>query len=147
MFVGLVAAAAAAGALVRIGHRIGDIWRPVNAVAAYGVGAGAQSVAGFDAILALLGAVIHLTALGVAGISTVGLLRRWRLRPIGAGILVSTALLALSIGSAMFAGIGLAAVLPIGDVLLVHVVIALGLWGGTRFALLIPRQNARSTAP
>ena len=139
MLAGGIAAATTGGALLRIGLRGGDAALPFNAIAGYALGAITSSPR-FHAAVTVVGVVIHLMVLTTAGLAAESLSARWRLGVPLSAVIVSSALLSLSLATARFAGAGLAAALPVGDLIVIHIAIALGLVGGMGFARFIQRD-------
>jgi hypothetical protein len=137
----MIAAAATGGALLPMGSRAGGSWRAFNAIAGYVLGRGAHETSAFDAGVTVTGLVTHVVVLILVGLVFAVLDYRWGLRRAVLAAVFSGALLAFSLLSATFAGIGLAAVLPLADLIVLHTLLGVALSWGMRFAF-VSSQNA-----
>jgi hypothetical protein len=138
VIVGGVAAAATTGALIAMGHRMGSAALPFAAIS----GTLFRRATASGAVgLVFAGIVLHITAIFVCSVVFVWLVERLRWSSVVSGALVGTAHFSLSWLVAWGTGTGLAAILPLGD----RIVLALILFGslvvGMRFAFL-PLRNA-----
>ena len=131
---GGIAASATAGALVAMGRRLG------SARLAFGVigGSFGGARAGFATVSsgAVVGGIVaHITIVALWGIVFALLVERWNGHTLRAALLVSVIALALSSFVARAFGRGLATLLPLGDRIVLAVVLALALVVGMRLAL------------
>jgi len=130
---GVVAASATAGAFMRVGIRDGSPARPFNAIASVLAGASAAQTWSFAAVT-LLGVAAHVVvivgwALFSEWLVERGVATRW----VAAGV-VGLAWLALSSAVARIGGIGLSAVLDLGDRVTIALVLAIALAVGMPLA-------------
>jgi hypothetical protein len=129
---GLVAAAGTAGALAGVGIRLGTPARPFNAIATYLLSGNTAGVLDFHPGITIIGLTVH-TVVSI-GLAVAALLLRdqGHLRSAVAAVLVAAVAFGASIAMARWGGQGLAALLVMGDLLVVHLVLAvalaLGLW-------------------
>ena len=137
--VGGVAAAATTGALVAIGHRLGDAGWPFAAIGDALLHR--SSLGGGIAAVVVVGVLIHVAITFVWAAVFVWLIERWRVRDWIAGVVVAVAQLVLSWLVAVSTGSGIATVLPFGDRAIVAVVLGIALVVGMRLAS-TPSQNA-----
>lgn len=139
---GAITAAATAGAFVAFGHRLGSAALPFDAAASVVLGRGA--LLGAAGVLTIVvGVVVHVAmmlALGVLFAFEPGWARRlgvsgwvWALALAAAGFLLSIIL-------ARVLGIGVAAVLPLGDRIVLAALVAVALPLGMRFAFPVSRR-------
>jgi hypothetical protein len=128
---GFVVAAATAGALVAIGHRLGSIVLPFAAIAASLLRRTATSSNGS---LVTLGLVLHvlITLFWTAIFAWLVRARNWR--PVVAAIVVAAVVHVVSWLVAWRTGSGLASLLPLGDRIVVGAIFAGALVVGIRFA-------------
>ena len=131
---GLIAATATSGALVAIGSRTGTLARPFNAIAGHLLGVSRADAIGFVAGVTIPGVIVHVALTVLAGVVVSFLVRRG----IAAGWLAASVIAMLgvlvSIGIARRGGSSLARVLPLGDLLLFYLLLALSLAVGIRLA-------------
>jgi hypothetical protein len=114
-----------------MGRRAGSAALPFSAIA--GVFAGGQFVR--VSLASVIGGVIAHVVIAIGwGVVFALLAERWRGRTVVAALAVTITALLLSSLLARIAGRGLAAVLPIGDRIILSVVFALALVLGMRFA-------------
>jgi hypothetical protein len=136
LVVGSIAASATAGALVGFGLRQGTPLRPFNAVARLLLGARADGVWGFDPVVTLVGALLHVTVMLAWGFLCVGLAGTRRgIAAFAAAVGVTLAALAvdlLVVERGLHAG--LSGVLSSGQVVVLHLVLLVALALGMRFA-------------
>lgn len=137
---GVLAAAATAGALVGAGVRLGTPARPLNSVAAVILGPDAQATWGFTGATAA-GAALH-----VAVTMLVALLFAWLVTRTGGrawlwGIVFGAAWLAAWSLASRALGVGPGTLLPLGDRILLAVLLALTLPLGMRLAFLVHREG------
>ncbi len=131
---GLLGATATAGALIAIGARAATVARPFNAIAGHVIGVRDSDAFGFVPRITITGIALHVVLITLGGVIVAFFTRR-RLAP---AWLASTALATLSalisVGIARRGGSSLARVLPLGDVILFYIVVALSLAFGIRLA-------------
>jgi len=131
---GLLAATATSGALIAIGSRAATVARPFNAIAGHLLGVQRSDAFGFVPAVTILGVATHVLLLTLGGIAVAVVARR-RVAP---AWLIATVLATLSalvsVGVARRGGSSLARVLPIGDLILFYMVVALSLAVGIRLA-------------
>lgn len=131
---GLLGATATSGALIAIGARAATVARPFNAIAGHVLGIRESDAFGFVPRITITGIALHVVLVTLGGVIVAFFTRR-RLAP---PWLVSAALATLSalvsIGIARRGGSSLARVLPLGDVILFYIVVALSLAVGIRLA-------------
>jgi len=135
---GSIAAAATTGALLAIGRRLGGAG--VGLAAIGNVLVHAPGGAGTTAAV-LVGLIIHLVATFVWTAVFVELWHRVGRRDIVAALIVAIVELALSWFVARASGAGIATVVPLGDRVLLALILALSLVVGMRFAF-SPLRNA-----
>jgi hypothetical protein len=136
LVVGTVASAATTGALVAEGHRLGSIGIPFAEISA---AVFHRTASGGEAGLVFTGFVLHVVAVMIWSAIFTWLVARARWRPIVAGVAVAIGTLVLSWLTARATGRGVATVLPLGDRVVVAVVLAVSLVVGMRFAF-FPRE-------
>jgi hypothetical protein len=132
---GVIAGAATAGALIGFGVRFGTPLRPFNTVAAAVLGQFAFGAASPPAFVTLVGIVLHFAialAWGVAYVYAVGRSRGYRWQW---GLAAGVAMFFLTSLFARALGIGLGTLLPLGDRIVLALVLALALPVGMGFAL------------
>ena len=132
---GVLAASATAGALVGYGLRLGSPARPFNAIAAMLLGPSAQAAQSFTPAATTLGVVLHVAAMIGWGLVYVALFARSGRHPVGWAIAVAAAALVATLLITRFFGVGLAALLPTGNLIALAVVLATALPLGMRLAL------------
>jgi hypothetical protein len=131
---GLLAATATSGALVAIGSRAATVARPFNAIAGHLIGVQRSDAFGFVPSITIPGVLLHLLLVMLAGI-TVAVVARRGIAPawaVSAAIAVLSAL--VSVGLARRGGASLARILPVGDLVLFYVTLAVTLAVGIRLA-------------
>lgn len=138
--VGIVAASATAGALLRIGIRDGTPARPFNAIASVVAGSSAAATWGFAGVT-LVGVAAHVVAtvawaLLAEWLVERGVATRW----VAAGV-VAVVWLAFSTAIGRIAGNGLSAVVDPGDRVTIALVLAVTLALGMRLAFSSPRRG------
>ena len=139
---GLLTATASAGALVVIGSRAATVARPFNTIAGYVIGSSRSDALGFVPAITLTGVAVHVLLMTLAGIAVAGVARQ-RIAPAWAASLALSLLSFLvSIGIARRGGTSLARVLPLGDLILFYLIVAIALTIGIRLAF-FERPNAR----
>jgi hypothetical protein len=140
---GLLAATASGGALVAIGSRTATVAWPFNAIAGHLLGSARSGAYGFVAGVTLTGIAIHVILITLAGVAVSILVRRG----IASGWLASSVIAMLgaliSIGIARRGGSSLARVLPLGDLLLFYLLLAMSLAVGIRLAFFESRSVGR----
>jgi hypothetical protein len=131
---GLLAATASAGALIAIGRRAATVARPFNAIAGHVLGVRNSDAYGFVAGITITGIALHVLLSMLAGVAVATVARR-RFAPAWLASIALAMLSALvSVGIARRGGSSLARVLPIGDLVLFYLVVAIALGVGTRLA-------------
>jgi len=130
--VGSVAAAATCGALVAIGHRLGDAGWPFAAIADALLHR--SSLGGGIAAVVIVGVLIHVAMTFVWAAVFLWLITYARMRDWIAGLAVAVGQLMLSWLVAVATGSGMATVLAFGDRAIVAVVLGIALVVGMRFA-------------
>lgn len=142
--VGAISAAATTGALIAIGHRMGDIGAPFAAIASIfapaasrsrGTGGGASAVLG--------GGILQIVAMFVWSAICVRLARRTGSRVLAA-LVVAGANLVVSRLVLSRTGHGLASELTLGDAVIYAIVLTASLIVGMRYAFLERRETATS---
>ena len=129
--IGALAASATTGALIAMGHRVGGASLPFAAIASVlfrrqlGPGTPRLVFAGF---------LLHVAATFVWAAVFLWLLRAWSGRDIVAALVVGAAELAFSWCAAHVTGSGIATLLPLGDRIVLAVILAATLVLGIRFA-------------
>lgn len=140
LIVGVITAAGTAGALLGFGLRAGTPARPFNAIARLVLGPDTVGVWGFDARVSLTGIVLHVTAMllyGVALVST-GAKRGWRLAVAAVGV----SLFAFAVERLLLHLVPAESDLLVpGQVVALHLLMAVCLALGMRFALLVHRED------
>lgn len=133
---GLLAAAATAGALVGFGLREGTPVRPLNGVARLALGARADGVWGVDALVTATGVLVHVTVMLAWGLLYVRLATaRSLLARVGLAIVVAVAALLLELFIVeRVLGAGGAGVLTMAQVVALHALLAASLVIGMRLA-------------
>jgi hypothetical protein len=131
---GLLAATASSGALVAMGSRAATVARPFNMIAGHVLGPSRVDAYGFVPAVTLMGIATHVLLMTLAGIAVTVVARR-KIAPawMAAGALWILSTL-VSIGIARRGGASLARVLPLGDLLLFHLIVAISLTIGIRIA-------------
>jgi hypothetical protein len=138
VIVGGVAAAATTGALIAMGHRMGNAALPFAAISATLF----RRMAASGAVgLVFSGIVLHVTAIYVWSVVFVWLVERLRWSSIASAAFISAAHFSLSWLVAWGTGTGLAATLPLGDRIVFALILFASLVVGMRFAFL-PLRNA-----
>jgi hypothetical protein len=131
---GLLGATATSGALIAIGSRAATVARPFNAIAGHIIGVQRSDALGFVPRITITGVALHVVFLTVAGIVVAIVVRR-RVAPAWLASLALATLSALaSVGIARRGGSSLARVLPVGDLILFYIVVAVSLAVGIRLA-------------
>jgi hypothetical protein len=136
---GLVAVAATIGALVGIGHRLGSVALPFAATAAALLRRTATSS---DAQLVAIGLVLHVVLTFLWAAVFVWLVRGRGWKASVAAIVVALGVHALTWAVAWKTGNGVASVLPLGDRIVLAIVLAGALAVGIRFAFSPRREDA-----
>jgi hypothetical protein len=131
---GIMAASATAGALVGFGIRLGTPARVFNAIASILLGPEALAVYGFGAAPTLLGGLLHVGAMIACGLVYVSLVTRSNGRAISWAAIMSVATIAVAWFLARRFGVGPAVVLPLGNLLVLCVILAAALVIGMRLA-------------
>jgi hypothetical protein len=131
---GLLASTATTGALIAIGARAATIARPFNAIAGHLLGVQRSDAFGFVPGVTLVGVALHVLLVTLAGVAVTVVARR-RFAPAWAAA-TSLALLSalVSVGIARRGDSSLASVLPLGDLILFYLLLAVTLTIGTRLA-------------
>jgi hypothetical protein len=131
---GLLAATATSGALIVIGSRAATVARPFNAIAGHLVGVQRSDALGFVPAVTITGIAIHFGLVTLGGVA-VAMVARRRIAPAWVAATALATLSALvSVGIARRGGSSLARVLPIGDLILFYLLVALSLVVGIRLA-------------
>lgn len=130
----LLTATASAGALVVMGSRAATMARPFNTIAGHVLGPSRSDALGFVPSITLTGIAVHVLLTTLAALAVTVVARR-RIAPawVAAGALSILSLL-LSIGIARRGGASLARVLPLGDLLIFHLIVAISITIGIRLA-------------
>lgn len=136
--VGGLAAAATTGALIAMGRRLGSAGVPFAAIGATLVH---RTVSSTAVSLVFAGLVVHLVAVFIWSAVFLWIVRRYPSRVAAAAIVVAAGAFVVSWLVAWSSGAGLSSVLPLGDRLVLAVVLAGTLVLGMRFAF-FPSQNA-----
>ena len=131
---GLLTATASAGALVVMGSRAATMARPFNTIAAHVLGASRSDALGFVPSITLTGIVVHVLLMTLAGVVVAVVARRRIVPAWTAALALSLLSLLVSIGMARRGGASLARVLPLGDLLVFHLIVAVSLTIGIRLA-------------
>ena len=137
-FVGGVAASATSGALVAVGHRAGGAGLPFAAIGALLLH---RTPSNGAVALVLVGVVTHVAMMFVWSLAFVLIVQRARYGVIRAALGVAAAQFVASWVAAWSTGEGLASVLPLGDRLVLAVVLVMALAVGMRVGF-SPPQNA-----
>jgi hypothetical protein len=135
---GGLAASASTGALIAMGRRLGSIRLPFAAIGATLAHTSNSSEAMALVVVGFAGHVLLSFLWAIAFVALVT--RGWRLAT--AGIVIGCGEFALSWVTARVTGSGLASVLPLGDRVVLAVVIAVSCIIGIRVAVEPPPQNA-----
>jgi hypothetical protein len=142
--VGAISAAATTGALIAIGHRMGDVGAPFAAIASVFVSGASRSRAiGGGAGAVLGGGVVQIVAMFVWSAICVRLADRIGSRVLAA-LVVAGANLVVSRLVLSSTGRGLASELTLGDAVIYTMVLTASLIVGMRYAFLHPRETATS---
>jgi hypothetical protein len=137
---GGLAASASTGALIAMGRRLGSIRLPFAAI---GATLAHTTISSGTTSLVVVGFVSHVLLSFAWAIAFVALVTRgWRLAT--AGIVIGCVQFALSWITARVTGSGLASVLPLGDRMVLAVVIAASLVVGIRVAVAQNALDARA---
>lgn len=137
---GGLAASASTGALIAMGRRLGSIRLPFAAI---GATLAHTTISSGTTSLVVVGFVSHVLLSFVWAIAFVALVTRgWRLA--SAGIVIGSVQFALSWITARVTGSGLASVVPLGDRMVLAVVIAVSLVVGIRVAVAQNALDARA---
>lgn len=135
--VGAIAAAATAGALVAIGHRLGSASAPFAAIASVPLPRGGRES------LVALGVLLHVAMTFLWSAVSVRLAERLRSRVMTA-LVVAAAHFFVSGVVASTTGRGMASELTLGDRVIYALVLTVSLIVGMRYAFLHPRETATS---
>lgn len=136
---GVLAAAATAGALVGVGIRVGTPARPLNSIAAVVLGQNAQGTWGFTTVTAA-GLALHFAATVALALLFAWTVTRTGGRAWAWGAIFGAAWLAGAWLLARVLGLGPGALLPLGDRILLAVLLALALPLGMRLAFPAHRE-------
>jgi hypothetical protein len=137
---GGLAASASTGALIAMGRRLGSIRLPFAAI---GATLAHTTISSGTTSLVIVGFMSHVLLSFVWAIAFVALVTRgWRLAT--AGIAIGCSQFALSWITARVTGTGLASVVPLGDRMVLAVVIAASLVVGLRVAVAQNTLNSRA---
>jgi len=139
--IGILAASATTGALIAMGHRVGGASLPFAAIAS--VLFGRELGAGSNGLV-VAGVLLHLIATFVWAAVFVWLLRSWDGREVLAAVVVGAAELTYSWSAAHVTGAGIATLLPLGDRVVLAVILSASLVAGIRFAF--SRGESRETS-
>ena len=131
---GIVAASATAGALVGFGIRLGTPALAFNATSAIVLGQRALALHGAGGLPTAVGGLVHVAAMLACGLAYVSLVTLTRGHAISWAVFVSAAATAMSWFVARQFGVGPAAVLPLGNLLMLGVVLVGALMVGMRLA-------------
>lgn len=133
---GLITAAGTAGALLGFGLKAGTPARPFNAIARLVFGPGSADVWGYEARVTLTGAALHVTTMLLYGVafSMIGAWHGWRLAATATAVSLLALVMELLLLRRLVPG-GVAELLAPGQLVALHVVMALCLAIGMRFAL------------
>ena len=135
---GAIAAAATTGALIAIGRRLGGAGVAFAAIGNVLVHAPGGASTGAAIVV---GVVLHLVATFLWTAVFLALWTRLARRDVAAALVVAVGELALSWVTARGTGAGIATVVPLGDRVLLALILALSLVVGMRFAF-SPLRNA-----
>ena len=130
---GLLGATATSGALIAIGSRAATVARPFNAIAGHVLGQRADAYA-FVPAVTIVGVVVHVVLLTLAGLLVTIVARRRMMPAWAAAAALATLSALISVGIARRGGWSLARVLPIGDLVLFYMMVAISLPLGIRIA-------------
>ena len=133
---GIIAAAATGGALLGFGVRAGTPSRPFNGIATLVLGDQARGVWGYVGTVTVTGILLHvaiMTGWGMLFVALSARRRGWQVPALAAAVssvawLVSKAVVLRQMGA------GMSSVLGSGQLVLLHVVLAVALVLGMRFA-------------
>jgi hypothetical protein len=131
---GLLSATATSGALIAIGSRAATVARPFNAIAGHLLGVRRTDAFGFVPAITITGVALHVLLLALGGVVVAVLTRRRILPAWLAAVALATLSALVSVGVAKRGGSSLARVLPVGDLILFYVIVALSLIVGIRLA-------------
>jgi len=133
---GGVAASATAGALVAMGRRLGSSALPFRVIAGvFGAAPADATLAGGSSAPIVAGVVAHVVVIMIWAVLFALLVERWRGGVVRAALAVSAIALAITWLLTRAIGRGLATTLPLGDLLVLALVLALALVVGMRLAL------------
>jgi len=140
--IGLVASASTTGALLAMGHRLGSASLPLRSIGAvFGLsqlgGSWAEAAASF-----LVGLCVHVALVLIGGVLFQYLRFYLKGRSLVSGVAVGVVSFALTWSIAMITGRGPGAVLPLGDRIVLAIVLGGSLLIGMRFAF--PPDEASS---
>ena len=131
---GLLSATATSGALVAIGSRAATVARPFNAIAGHLLGVERGNALGFVPGITITGLALHVVLLMLAGVAMAVITRRGIAPAWAVAVALATLSALVSVGIARRGGSSLARVLPIGDLILFYMMVALSLVVGIRLA-------------
>lgn len=131
---GLLAATASSGALIAIGSRVATVARPFNAIAGHVLGSRRSDVFAFVPGVTIAGIALHVVLLTLAGLVVAFVVRRRMVPGWVASAALATLSALISVGIARRGGSSLARVLPVGDLILFYMVVAVSLGVGIRLA-------------
>ena len=131
---GLLGATATSGALIAIGARAATVARPFNAIAGHVFGIRESDAFGFIPRITITGIALHVVLVTLGGVIVAFFTRRRVAPPWLVSVALATLSALVSIGIAKRGGSSLARVLPLGDVILFYMVVALSLAVGIRLA-------------
>jgi len=126
-----LAASATTGALIAMGHRVGGASLPFAAIASVLLG---RELGAGTTRLVVAGVLLHLIATFVWTAVFVWLLRSWSGLDVLAALVVGAAELTFSWSVAHVTGAGIATLLPLGDRVVLAVILSASLVLGIRFA-------------
>jgi hypothetical protein len=139
--IGALAASATTGALIAMGHRVGGASLPFTAIASVLLG---RELGAGSSPLVVAGVLLHLIATVIWTAVFVWLLRTWSGRDVLAALVVGAAELTYSWSVAHVTGAGIATMLPLGDRVVLAVILSASLVAGIRFAF--SRGESRSAS-
>lgn len=131
---GIIAATATTGALIAIGSRATTAARPFNTIAGHLIGAHNAAVPAFVPSVTITGIALHVLLSTLAGIAVALVARRGFAPGWVASVAVTLFAALVSIGIARRGGSSLAALLPVGDLILFYFTLAASLAIALRFA-------------
>ena len=131
---GLLAATATSGALISIGSRAATVARPFNAIAGHLLGVRDSDAYDFVPLITITGIALHVVLITLAGIVIAFVVRRRIAPPWLAATALATLSALVSVGVAKRGGSSLARVLPVGDLVLFYMMLAVSLGVGIRLA-------------